>query len=84
VHAGRRARLESVQNAVDQARFVARRLTIGATVPYRNVPWFWSQQFDLKIHTVGIGGTDDERVMRPQAVSTASTYSGWPSRIPAR
>lgn len=46
-------RLESVQNAVDQARCVAARLT-GKAVPYANVPWFWSDQYDAKLQIAGI------------------------------
>jgi 3-phenylpropionate/trans-cinnamate dioxygenase ferredoxin reductase subunit len=64
VHAGGRVRLESVQNAVDQARHVARRLSGQATCAYSEVPWFWTNQFDMRIQTAGIGGADDERLVR--------------------
>jgi 3-phenylpropionate/trans-cinnamate dioxygenase ferredoxin reductase subunit len=50
---GARVRLESVQNAVDQALVVAKALT-GHVEPYRAVPWFWSNQFDLRLQTVGL------------------------------
>jgi 3-phenylpropionate/trans-cinnamate dioxygenase ferredoxin reductase component len=62
--AGDRTRLESVQNAVDQARYVAARLTGAAPGPYREVPWFWTHQFDLRIQTAGIGREDDRRVVQ--------------------
>jgi 3-phenylpropionate/trans-cinnamate dioxygenase ferredoxin reductase subunit len=59
-HAGRRTRLESVQNAVDQARHVAARLTGYGDQAYRAVPWFWTNQFDMRIQMVGIpDGQDD-------------------------
>lgn len=53
VYCGQIARLESVQNAVDQARNVAARLT-GKPTPYVAVPWFWSDQGDQKLQIVGL------------------------------
>ncbi|WP_163268507.1 NAD(P)/FAD-dependent oxidoreductase [Chelativorans alearense] len=49
----RRLRLESVQNAADQARCVARRLT-GAVEPYDKLPWFWSDQGADKLQIAGL------------------------------
>ena len=46
-------RLESVQNAIDQAKCVATRI-LGGTTPYRSVPWFWSDQGSFKLQIVGI------------------------------
>lgn len=46
-------RLESVQNAIDQAKCVAARI-LGGTAPYRSVPWFWSDQGSFKLQIVGI------------------------------
>lgn len=63
VHATRPVRLESVQNAVDHARHVARRLTAGSDGGYCTVPWFWTNQYDLKIQIAGLGGLDDECVV---------------------
>ena len=57
-HTGGRIRLESVQNAVDQARHVAARL-MGASVGYDALPWFWSDQGDLKIQIAGLAETKD-------------------------
>ncbi|MDT7727098.1 MAG: 3-phenylpropionate/trans-cinnamate dioxygenase ferredoxin reductase component [Actinomycetota bacterium] len=54
VHARCATRLESVQNAVDQARFVAARIT-GEAVPYTLVPWFWTDQLGAKLQIAGIG-----------------------------
>jgi 3-phenylpropionate/trans-cinnamate dioxygenase ferredoxin reductase component len=58
-----RVRLESVQNAVDQARCVAARLT-GRSEPYQKVPWFWSDQGDLKLQIAGITVGHDQSVVR--------------------
>ncbi|MBS9478311.1 NAD(P)/FAD-dependent oxidoreductase [Ancylobacter radicis] len=74
VHAGMMARLESVQNAVDQARSIAARLTgkvgpAGEPLPYTAVPWFWSDQADLKLQIVGIAGPTDLAVLRGDPAS---------------
>jgi 3-phenylpropionate/trans-cinnamate dioxygenase ferredoxin reductase subunit len=58
-----RVRLESVQNAVDQARNVAERL-VGRPAPYGRVPWFWSDQGDLKLQIAGITAGHDISVIR--------------------
>jgi len=58
-----RVRLESVQNAVDQGRCVADRLS-GRPVPYQKVPWFWSDQGDLKLQIAGITTGHDNSVLR--------------------
>ncbi|MEO8049583.1 MAG: oxidoreductase C-terminal domain-containing protein, partial [Acidobacteriota bacterium] len=63
VFAGGRARLESVQNAVDQARCVARVIT-GRPEPYREVPWFWTDQHDVRFQMAGLSGTHDQSVLR--------------------
>lgn len=46
------ARLESIQNAIDQADFAARRLTMGENV-YRRLPWFWSEQAGYRLQIAG-------------------------------
>ncbi len=56
-------RLESVQNAIDQAKVVAG-IILGNAKPYRAVPWFWSNQYDLKLQTVGLSGGHDATVVR--------------------
>jgi 3-phenylpropionate/trans-cinnamate dioxygenase ferredoxin reductase subunit len=63
VFAGGRVRLESVQNAVDQARCVAR-VILGQAEPYRDVPWFWTDQFDVRFQMAGLSGTHDQSVLR--------------------
>ena len=56
-------RLESVQNAIDQAK-VAAGAILGTPTPYHAVPWFWSNQYDLKLQTVGLSGGHDATVVR--------------------
>ena len=56
-------RLESVQNATDMASTVARHLT-GEREPYETIPWFWSNQYDLRLQTIGFSTEDDEAVIR--------------------
>ena len=58
-----RVRLESVQNAVDQAVAVARTIT-GKPAPYNAVPWFWSDQFDIRLQMAGISAGFDRTVTR--------------------
>jgi len=60
---GATIRLESVQNANDQASVVARVLT-GTAAAYDAVPWFWSHQYDLKLQTIGLSGGYDAVVVR--------------------
>ena len=59
----RRIRLESVHNAVEQGKLVALSIT-GNEKPYHQVPWFWSDQFNLKIQIAGLFETYDEIVTR--------------------
>lgn len=59
-----RVRLESVQNGVDQAREVAARIAGKRTQPYDKVPWFWSDQRDLKLQIAGITAGHDMAVVR--------------------
>ncbi|KAA2261194.1 pyridine nucleotide-disulfide oxidoreductase [Solihabitans fulvus] len=56
-------RLESVQNAVDQARCVAAGL-VGRPADYRAVPWFWSDQAEAKLQIAGIITGHDRTVLR--------------------
>lgn len=60
-----RHRLESVQNAVDQAKTVAASM-VGDKKPYIQIPWFWSDQYDIKLQMVGSCVGADETVMRGQ------------------
>lgn len=56
-------RLESVQNANDMAATVARAIC-GEAQPYRALPWFWSNQYDLRLQTVGLSAGHDTTVLR--------------------
>ncbi|MGI9390844.1 MAG: NAD(P)/FAD-dependent oxidoreductase [Boseongicola sp.] len=60
---GRRLRLESVQNAIDQAEAVAANI-LGAQTPYDPKPWFWSDQYDLKLQIAGLNSGYDQVVTR--------------------
>jgi len=59
----RHVRLESVQNAVDQAKVGAATLC-GKRVPYSAVPWFWSDQYDVKLQIAGLSQGFDQAVVR--------------------
>ena len=60
---GRRLRLESVQNAIDQAKGAAAAI-LGTPQPYDPVPWFWSDQYDLKLQMAGLSdGYDDVAIV---------------------
>jgi 3-phenylpropionate/trans-cinnamate dioxygenase ferredoxin reductase subunit len=73
--AGARIRLESVQNAADQAGVAARSIA-GAPVAYDSVPWFWSNQYDLRLQTIGLSLGYDDVVVRgdPAARSFSLVY----------
>jgi 3-phenylpropionate/trans-cinnamate dioxygenase ferredoxin reductase subunit len=58
-----RVRLESVQNAVSQAKAAAATL-VGRREPNDAVPWFWSDQYDLKLQIAGLAGGHDRCVVR--------------------
>ena len=60
---GGRIRLESVGNAIDQAEVVAANM-LGANTPYQAKPWFWSDQFDLKLQIAGLNTGYDHIVTR--------------------
>jgi 3-phenylpropionate/trans-cinnamate dioxygenase ferredoxin reductase subunit len=61
-----------VQNASDQARSVAARL-VGKAVSHNPVPWFWSDQGDLKLQIAGLRAADDEHVVLAEPQSRART-----------
>ena len=60
---GATIRLESVQNANDQANVVAKGI-VGDEAPYHSIPWFWSNQYDLKLQTAGLSTGHDQAVLR--------------------
>lgn len=61
---GQRTRLESVQNAIEQAEHAAAVL-MGETRHYDPVPWFWSDQYDVKLQIAGLNRGYDSTVSRP-------------------
>lgn len=62
-HYSRTGRLESVHNAVEQAKLAASAI-VGKPRPACDAPWFWSDQYDLKLQTVGLHEGYDETVVR--------------------
>jgi 3-phenylpropionate/trans-cinnamate dioxygenase ferredoxin reductase subunit len=74
-YAGRRLRLESVPSALEQARSAAA-LIVGQKKPYTSVPWFWSDQYDLKLQMVGLNQGFDAVVVRgsPEARNFLAFY----------
>jgi len=60
---GNPIRLECVQNAIDQAKHAALAMA-GKPTPYREVPWFWSDQYDLKLQIAGLAWPGDRLVLR--------------------
>jgi 3-phenylpropionate/trans-cinnamate dioxygenase ferredoxin reductase component len=68
-------RVESVQNANDMANAVAKSI-MGELTTYHSVPWFWSNQYDLRLQTVGLSVGYDATVLRgdPEARSFSLIY----------
>jgi len=71
---GTELRLESVQNATDQARALARHLVTGEPVQYRTVPWFWSDIGSMKLQIAGLSNGSDERIVREEAGKITVTH----------
>ncbi len=67
-----RIRLESVPNAIDQAEIVAANM-LGAGTPYAAKPWFWSDQYDIKLQIAGLNTGYDRVVVR----DAPGTRSHW-------
>ena len=63
VHGGLRVRLESVPNALEQARQAASAI-VGRPPPAPEVPWFWSDQYDVKLQIAGLPSGADRQVVR--------------------
>jgi 3-phenylpropionate/trans-cinnamate dioxygenase ferredoxin reductase subunit len=59
----RRLRLESVPNAMEQARVAAANM-VGGDKVYASIPWFWSDQYELKLQMVGFSADGDTQVVR--------------------
>lgn len=70
---GGRLRLESVQNAIDQAEHVALAM-LGATAPYEPEPWFWSDQYDISLQIAGLNTGYDTVHTRKTDTTTSFWY----------
>lgn len=70
---GGRLRLESVQNAIDMAEAVAADM-LGAGQPYRPVPWFWSDQYDVSLQIAGLNAGYDRVVVRDAGPARSHWY----------
>lgn len=72
---GRKLRLESVQNAIDQGKTAAAAI-LGKAQPYDPVPWFWSDQYDIKLQIAGLldGYDSVEIVGDPAAAKFSAEY----------
>jgi 3-phenylpropionate/trans-cinnamate dioxygenase ferredoxin reductase subunit len=70
---GNRIRLESVPNAIDQAEAVAENI-LGADKNYMAKPWFWSDQYDVKLQIAGLNTGYDDVVARRSEGLTASLW----------
>jgi 3-phenylpropionate/trans-cinnamate dioxygenase ferredoxin reductase subunit len=69
---GAQIRLESVQNANDQAAIAAKAI-LGAPVEYDAAPWFWSNQYDIKLQTVGLSIGYAQAVLRGDPATRSFT-----------
>jgi len=70
IHYGTRVRLESVDNAFEQGTSAALNM-LGIRTVHDKVPWFWSDQFDLKMVIVGLSAAHDEVILRGDPASRA-------------
>lgn len=68
---GKRLRLESVQNAIEQGKSAAAAM-MGKEKPYNQVPWFWSDQYDLKLQIAGLSAGYTQAVTRGNPESDRS------------
>ncbi|TYA73908.1 NAD(P)/FAD-dependent oxidoreductase [Seonamhaeicola marinus] len=68
-------RLESVQNAVDQAKTAAKAICGQEDIIYDSIPWFWSDQFNVKLQMVGLSNGYNQIVTRKE--DTKNSFSTW-------
>jgi len=73
LYRGERVRLESVQNAIDMGTAVARNM-LGAATPYVPMPWFWSDQYDVKLQIAGLNTGYDRVVTRGEGAAISHWY----------
>ncbi|WP_332657753.1 NAD(P)/FAD-dependent oxidoreductase [Brevundimonas sp.] len=76
VHGGRRHRLESVPNALEQAKQAASAI-VGRAAPTPEVPWFWSDQYDLKLQIAGLPDGAERQVVRgdPAVIGEGASFA---------
>ena len=72
-HGGAQMRLESVGHAIDHAELVAENI-MGAGKTYTPKPWFWSDQYDLKLQIAGLGSGHDRVVVRHDGDAVSHWY----------
>lgn len=72
---GKRLRLESVQNAMEQANTAAANLC-GIKQPYMTTPWFWSDQYNLKLQIAGLSSDYDQVILRGDSLNSRS-FVAW-------
>ena len=72
----RELHLESVQNAVDQSKVVAANIC-GQPTTYDSLPWFWSDQYDVKLQIVGLSTGYDQLVVRAEDTAAGYQRSYW-------
>lgn len=70
---GARVRIESVQNAIDMGAAVARNI-LGAGAPYVPLPWFWSDQYDVKLQIAGLNTGYDRVIVRGDGLPVSHWY----------
>ena len=75
-----RIRLESVPNAIDQSEILAENI-IGGNVEYVAKPWFWSDQFDVKLQIAGLNTGFDDVVTRKTGSSVSFWYYNGPNLL---
>ena len=75
IHYSKMMRLESVQHAVDQAKVAAAAICSKPAV-YNNLPWFWSDQYDIKLQIVGISSGYNNLVVRDET-APGHKFSVW-------
>ena len=76
VHGGRRHRLESVPNALEQAKQAASAI-VGRPAPAPEVPWFWSDQYELKLQIAGLPDGADRQIVRgdPGVIGEGASFA---------
>lgn len=75
-HGGHRHRLESVPNALEQAKQAAAAI-VGRAAPSPEVPWFWSDQYDLKLQIAGLPDGADRQIVRgdPGVIGEGASFA---------